>query len=709
VNDPANVSRLRLRSVLPTFRAWHFLRDLPRVLPYARPYWRLGGLSAVLSGLAVLVSLVGPWPLAILIDAVLGNKRVPGPLQPLIGGWGQTALLLFAVFSGLAVTGLENGINVLNNYVTTKLDQRMVLDLRSDMFQHASRLSQEFHDRTLTGQLMYRINNQAAAVGAITVAIIPLLQALATLVGMFVITYTLNARLALLALTVVPFIYYSIGVYATRIEPRLQRVRKLEGQSLSIVHEAMGMMRVVVAFGNEQHEYRQFRKQGEEAVNARIGITVRQTLFSLAVNTITAAGTALVLGYGAQQVLHHHLTVGELVVILAYVAAVYQPLQQISATFSSLQNEFISVRQALGLLQRKPAVENRPGATPVKATGGGAIRFEHVDFDYQGRVGTLADVSFEVQPGQRVAIVGPTGAGKTTLVTLIPRFFDPKRGAIYLDGLDLRTLTIESLRARISVVHQEPLLFSGSVADNIRYSRLDATMEEVVEAAKAANAHDFVTSWPKQYDTRLGERGAQLSGGERQRIAIARAFLKQAPILILDEPTSAIDSRTEKVILDALDRLMVGRTSFIIAHRLSTVRGVDQILVMDGGRLVEQGTHPELFAENGLYRQLYEAQVMQPGPAVRLAAPRGLGNAMLDDAHSLLTAVRLLLEIDPSVLDALSEIAPGDERLPRAAQVLAALPREDLALIRDLNEDLLAREGGERPAPLAATAGGTSS
>lgn len=707
MNGSHGVQRLRLRSVLPTFRAWHFLRDLPRVLPYARPYWRLGGLSAVLSGVAVLVSLIGPWPLAILIDAVLSNKPVPGPLQPLIGDWGQTPLLFFAVITGLLITALENGINVLNDYVTTKLDQRMVLDLRSDMFEHASRLSQEFHDRTLTGQLMYRINNQAAAVGAITVAIIPLVQALATLVGMFVITYTLNAGLALLALTVVPFIYYSIGVYATRIEPRLQGVRSLEGQSLSIVHEAMGMMRVVVAFGNERHEYRQFRSQGEQAVNARIGITVHQTLFSLAVNTITAAGTALVLGYGALQVLHHQLTVGELVVILAYIAAVYQPLQQISATFSSLQNEFISLRQALGLLERKPAVENRPDARPAAATQG-AIRFDHVDFNYEGRIGTLSDVSFEAKPGQRVAIVGPTGAGKTTLVTLIPRFFDPKEGAIYLDGLDLRALTMQSLRAQISVVHQEPLLFSGSVADNIRYSRLDASMNEVIEAAKAANAHDFVMSWPKQYATRLGERGAQLSGGERQRIAIARAFLKRAPILILDEPTSAIDSRTEKVILDALDRLMVGRTSFMIAHRLSTVRGADQILVMDGGRLVEQGTHAELFAADGLYRQLYEAQVMQPG-SVRLAeAPRST-NPTLADAHSLLTAVRLLLEIDPSVLDALSEIAPGDERLPRAAQVLAGLPREDLALLRDLNEDLLARERDEQPTPLAATARGAVS
>jgi ABC-type multidrug transport system fused ATPase/permease subunit len=533
--------------------------------------------------------------------------------------------------------------------------------------------------------------------GAITVAIIPLIQAAATLVGMFLITYTINPRLALLALTVVPFIYYSIGVYATRIEPRLHDVRRLEGQSLAIVHEAMSMLRVVVAFGKENHEHQAFVKQGREAVTARIGVTVRQTLFSLAVNTITAAGTALVLGYGALQVIHNHLTVGELIVILAYVAAVYQPLQQISATFSALQNDFISLRQSLALLERKPAVQNALDAVEVMTAG--AITFEHVHFDYQGRAGTLRDISFEAEPGKRVAIVGPTGAGKTTLVSLIPRFFDPKSGCIRLDGRDLRSLSTESLRAQISVVHQEPLLFSGSVLDNIRYSRLDATMEEVVEAAEAANAHDFIMRWPKQYETTLGERGSQLSGGERQRIAIARAFLKEAPILILDEPTSAIDSRTEKVILDALDRLMVGRTSFVIAHRLSTVRGSDRILVMDDGCLVEQGTHDELHAATGLYRQLFEAQVMQAGTGVRLA-PAG-ENLLLDDAYSLLTAVRLLLEIDPSVLDALAEIAPEDERLPRAAQLLAGLPREDLALLRDLNEDLLARD---RPAPLALAA-----
>jgi len=695
---------MTVRSLLPTFRAWHFFRDLPRVIPYARPYWKLGLASGCLSGASVLVSLIGPWPLAILIDAVLSHKQVPSPLRPLIGDWHQTPLLILAVVGGLLVTGLENGLNVANEYVTTTLDQRMVLDLRSDMFRHASRLSQEYHDRTLTGQLMYRINNQASAVGSITVAIIPLVQALLTLVGMFVITYTLNARLALLALTVVPFIYYSIGVYATRIEPRLQGVRRLEGQSLAIVHEAMAMLRVVVAFGNEDHEYRLFRKQGEEAVAARIGITVRQTVFSLAVNTITAAGTALVLGYGALQVIHHHLTVGELVVVLAYVAAVYQPLQQISSTFSALQNNFIFLRASLEFLRRKPAVVNARDAAPVAAVEGG-IRFEHVAFDYEGRVGTLRDVTFEVQPGQRVAIVGPTGAGKTTLVTLIPRFFDPKSGAIYLDGVDLRKLTMESLRAQVSLVHQEPLLFSGSVAENIRYSRLGATMDEVVEAAKAANAHDFVNRWPEKYNTRLGERGASLSGGERQRIAIARAFLKGAPILILDEPTSAIDSRTEKVILDALDRLMDGRTSFMIAHRLSTVRGADQILVMDDGRLVEQGTHTELYEAGGLYRQLFEAQLMQNGTGGRLSPAELSGGTRLGDAHALLMATRLLLEIDPSVLDELSEISPGDDRISRAAQVLASLPREDLALLRDLNEDLLARERDERESLVQSASG----
>jgi ABC-type multidrug transport system fused ATPase/permease subunit len=296
---------------------------------------------------------------------------------------------------------------------------------------------------------------------------------------------------------------------------------------------------------------------------------------------------------------------------------VYQPLEQMSATISTLQEQFVNVRGALDLRDARVEVEDAPDAIEIDRARG-RIAFEGVHFSYQRRVDTLKDISFEAQAGQRVAIVGPTGAGKTTLISLLPRFYDPARGRILLDGIDIRKLTLRSLRRQISIVLQEPLLFSSSIAENIRYGRLGASTEEVVEAAKNANAHDFIMRLPDKYETKLGERGAMLSGGERQRISVARAFLKDAPICILDEPTSSIDSRTEAVILDSLERLMVGRTTFMIAHRLSTVRNADLILVLNHGELVEQGTHDELLGRESLYQTLHIAQTGQAQQRKRL-------------------------------------------------------------------------------------------
>jgi ATP-binding cassette subfamily B protein/subfamily B ATP-binding cassette protein MsbA len=409
-------------------------------------------------------------------------------------------------------------------------------------------------------------------------------------------------------MTVVPAIYYSVGLYTSRIVPRLQQVRGLEWQTMSIVFEAMSMLRVIAAFARERHEFRRFRSQGMTAANARVKLTVRQTLFSLAVNTWTAAGTALVLGVGAFHVLHGQLSIGELLVVLSYVSAVYGPLETISSSISSMQQQLVNLQGAFYLLDARPDVVDAPDAVELKHSWG-AISFDHVNFNYGGRSGTLKDITFAVLPGQRVAIVGPTGAGKTTLVGLIKRFHDAREGSVSIDGIDVRKVKVKTLREQVSVVLQDPQLFSGSIVENIRYGRLEATEPEVIEAAKAANAHDFIARLPKGYDTELGEGGHQLSVGERQRICVARAFLKDAPILILDEPTSSIDSRTEAVILDALDRLSIGRTTFVIAHRLSTIRNADLILVLDQGQLVERGTHEELLGRDGLYRQLYDAQM----------------------------------------------------------------------------------------------------
>jgi ABC-type multidrug transport system fused ATPase/permease subunit len=437
--------------------------------------------------------------------------------------------------------------------------------------------------------------------------VLPLLQSVFTLVGMFWIALKLDRDLALTSLVVVPFLYYSVRYYTRNIQQPLYRVRMMEGETLSIIHEAISMLRVIVAFGRERHEFTRFREQGEQSVDARVKLTVRQTLFSLAVNTTTATGSAIVLGLGAYHVMLKRLTVGELLIVISYVASVYSPLQSISSTIGSLQDQFMNLAFAFDLLDREPDIRDRPDARPI-VRAAGRLTFEHVHFSYTGRAGTLKDVTFHANEGQVIAIVGPTGAGKTTLASLLPRFYDATEGRILLDGIDIKHLTLESLRHQISIVLQEPLLFSKTIADNIRYGKLDATMDEIVEAAKAANAHEFIMGLPQKYQSMVGERGAQLSGGERQRIAVARAFLKNAPILILDEPTSSIDSKTEAVILDALDRLMIGRTTFMIAHRLATVRHADQILVMNHGHLVQRGTHTELMRQDGLYQQLHEMQ-----------------------------------------------------------------------------------------------------
>ena len=595
------------------------MKHLWRALGYLRPYWRLASASAVLTVLAALSGLLAPWPLKIIVDNVLGTQPLPGILARLVGGYAaQKSTLLIAVAVGsLLVALLHHGITVLQSYVTTSFEQRMILDFRSDLFSHAQRLSMAFHDQRRSGGLIYAINSQADAAAGVVMAAQPLSQSAISLVGMFWVTYKINPTLALLSLSVVPFLYFSVIYYSSRIQSRLMTVKGMEGESLSIIHEAISMLRVIVAFGREKHEHRRFREQGERAVNARIRLTIRQTIFALAVNMITTIGSALVLGYGGWQALQGKLTVGDLLIVIAYIAAVYSPLEAISTTIGSLQDQVVSLRIAFGLLDTDPEIRDTPGALAI-GRAKGDVTFEDIEFSYKGRVDTLKRVSFSAKAGQVIAICGPTGAGKTTLISLLPRFYDAKSGRILLDGVDTKQIALKSLRDQISIVLQEPLLFSGSIAENIRYGRLEATMDDIITAAKNANAHDFISKLPEGYDTLLGERGAQISGGERQRIAVARAFLKDAPILILDEPTSAIDSRTEAVILNALDRLMAGRTTFMIAHRLATIRHADQILVLHHGEIVERGTHEELLQRAGLYKQLSDLQTSQAKRRTRL-------------------------------------------------------------------------------------------
>ena len=588
--------------------AWTLWRLIPRLFPYLKPYKGLVVGSLLLSALAVLIGLADPWPLAFMVDNVLGNHAPPALVTQIIGPQDRYRLLLIAALAGLVLVVVRNAMSVLHEYVNTRVHQRLVLDFRSDLFQHAQRLSVSYHDSRPTGQLMSQINWLPDQAGDLLIGIPPLIQSLVMLIGMFLIAVRLDPVLALLSLTVVPVMYYSVGIYSARIVPRLKYVRALEWQTMSIVFEAVAMLRVIAAFARERYEFRRFRSQGETAADARVNLTVKQTLFSLVVNTWTAAGTALVLGFGAWHVLQGQLSIGELLVFLSYIAAVYGPLETISSTVGSMQQRLINVQGAFMLIDIEPDIVDAPDAAILDRPRG-SVAFDHVSFHYTGRTATLKDITFAVEPAKRVAIVGPTGAGKTTLISLIKRFHDPQSGAVLVDGIDVRKLKVKSLREQVSVVLQTPELFSGPIVDNIRYGRLEATMPEIVEAARSANAHDFIEKLPNGYNTVLGEGGAQLSVGERQRICVARAFLKDAPILILDEPTSSIDSKTETVILDALDRLSVNRTTFVIAHRLSTIRHADLILVLDQGSLIERGTHEELLAQRGLYRQLHDVQI----------------------------------------------------------------------------------------------------
>jgi ATP-binding cassette subfamily B protein len=587
---------------------WELWKSLPRVRPYLGPYRKYLIWVMVLTIATVIFGLAEPWPLAVILNQVLTQEHPTGVTAFLFGTDPTTWVVLVSmVVARFLIIVVGNATTVLSNFFGAKTEQNMVMDLRSDLFAHVQRLSFTFHDERQTGALMSQINLQAASVGNIVMVIPPIIEAMLTLTGMLVIALLIDWEVALLALAVVPLLYWSFGLYGSRIVPRLRKVQQLEWRSLSIVHESMAMLRVIVSFGREEYEHKRFREQGRTAVDERVKLTVGQSMYTLFVQTATAAGTSLVLGVGAWHVMQGKIAIGELIVLMTYIASVYQPLEQISTTVGMIHEELVQFNASLDLLDMEPEVKEKADAVEL-GRARGQVTARNVDFAYKGRSETLSDVSFEARPGERVAIVGHTGAGKSTLMSLLVRFYDPASGGIEIDGVDLRDLKLASLREQISLVLQEPLLFSGTIEENIRYGHLGASDEEIVAAARAANCHDFIEGLPDGYKTELGERGAQLSGGERQRICVARAFLKDAPVLILDEPTSSIDSRTEGVILDALDGLMEGRTSFMIAHRLSTVRHADQILVLQGGRIVERGHHEDLVGRGGVYSELHEAQ-----------------------------------------------------------------------------------------------------
>lgn len=583
------------------------MAQLRWTLSLLQPYRRGVVVLALLALLEIALSMTAPWPLKIVVDNVLAAHPLPAPLAGVVDsviGSSVFALLLVVVVTGLLLQVASEIVAMVQTHIQVRIAQRMVYDLRSRLLAHLQDLPLHHHIQAKTADSVYRIDSDAYCPSDLVLGgVFPLAVAVLKLVVMFVILMRLDTTLALLSLSVAPFLYACLRYYSRRMTDRAEQVKARESALIERAYEMLVSVRAVKSFARERQELARFVKAGSETMDARLTLTWQESLFSVAVTAITLAGTALVLIVGGTHVMDGRLTVGSLLVVIAYLAAVYNPLSSIAETIGSLQQALVSARRVCGIFALSPEKHDAPGARDASGVSG-LVRFDRVSFSYDEDHRVLRDISFDARPGEMVAVVGLTGAGKTTLVSLIPRFFDPTSGRVLIDGIDASRYALRSLRERIAVVPQEPVLFSGSIADNIRYGRLDASGEEIVAAARAAHVHEFVQRLPHGYETQVAEAGATLSGGERQRLGIARAILKNAPILILDEPTSSLDAISEQIVFDALGRLRHGRTTIVIAHRLSTIRDATRILVLDDGRLVAQGTHDDLLASHALYQRM---------------------------------------------------------------------------------------------------------
>ena len=557
-----------------------------RLLGEARPYaLHIVGLLA-LGLLAAPLALLGPLPLKIAVDSVLGAHPLPHALRFL--GTRPTAevALLIAVALLVGTALLKQLQDLATQLLRAYVLEKMTLDMRSRLFLHSQRLSLTHHDRQGTADSIYRIQTDVRDAQSILIeGLFPSITAGLTLVGMLVITARLDWQLAIVALAISPVLFAMNQYYRRRFRVRWREVRSLETSALSVVQEVLGTLRVVKAFGQETREQDRFLERSGQGMWARLRLTAAEGGYGMQVSVLSALGTAAVLFAGIRHVQSGVLTLGELLIVMGYLTQLYEPLKTLSKKATGLQNKLAAAERVFTLLDSEPDVVERPQARPL-ARARGRVEFQHVFAGYSDDRMVLTDISFVVVPGTRVGIAGPTGAGKTTLMSLLLRFYDPRQGRILLDGVDLRDYRLQDLRQQYAMVLQEPVLFSTTLAENIGYARPDAGRDAIVEAAKAAHAHEFIEGLPQGYDTQVGERGMSLSGGERQRVSLARAFLKDAPILILDEPTSAVDIRTESLIMTAMERLMQGRTAFLVAHRLSTLEICDLRLELDQGKLV---------------------------------------------------------------------------------------------------------------------------
>jgi ATP-binding cassette subfamily B protein len=569
-------------------------------------------------------SLLEPWPLKIVLDNVLKSKPSTGRGQAWlhgliasVAGTDKLAIIKFAALAVVAIAILGALCSYTEKYFTTSVGQWVMHDLRRTLYSHIQRMSLAFHDQSQTGDLISRVTSDIDAVQSfIASGLLGALISCITIAGMIGVMFYVNWRFTLIALSVVPVLFLVVFTYTRRIKKASRDVRKKEGEIASVIQEVFTSIRVVKAFAREDYEQHRLEEQSLEGVELALRARGLKARLSPIVEIIVAAGTGLVLWFGGRLALEGGLEPGSLVLFIWYIGKMYKPMQDLSKMTDSYSKAAVGYERICEVLETERDVKDLPGARNAPHLRG-KIEFENVSFSYGPDNPTLNGVSFTIEPGQLVALVGPTGAGKTTVINLIPRFYDPSSGVVKIDGQDVRQLRQKSLREQISFVLQDTILFHGPIWQNIAYGKPDATRAEILHAAELANASEFIDKMQDGYDTMVGERGATLSGGQRQRIAIARAIIRNTPILILDEPSSGLDAGAEHLVFEALDRLMEGKTCIIVAHRLSTIRRADIIFVVKDGAIVERGKHDELMKSGGLYSELYalQFQIEEPEPA----------------------------------------------------------------------------------------------
>ncbi len=571
------------------------MKSLLRVLHYLRPHRGLALATLLCAACATAMELVPPWVIKIIIDDVIQA--------------GQTALLPWIAGGLVAAYALKNVFASLRIRLNNRLEQTVVHDVRSGVFAALQRLSISYFENRSTGEIMSRVTNDTEHLERIFIdGLEGVLTASLTLIGITAMLFSLNWRLAALALLPIPALVLSAGWFTKTVHGYYHQIRKHSAELSGYLQDALSGIRETMGFNRHAHEQRRFDRLSRAYSDSNLKAMYLWSLYSPGMIFIGSLGTVLILWYGAHETAAGRLTVGELVLFLSYLGLFYVPINQIHSVNHMLQHALAASERVFEVLDAVPDVRDRPGVVAPREKVRGGVVFKAVGFHYRPDVQVIKGLSTSVSPGERVALVGPSGAGKSTLLKLLMRFYDVTDGAILIDGTDIRDLPIAYLRDQIGLVQQEPFLFNGTVRDNILYADSAASQDRVEAVARAARAHEFIAALPEGYDTWIGERGVKLSVGQKQRVSIARVLLKDPPIVIFDEATSNIDTETEVKIREALDELTKGRTTFIIAHRLSTLQDVDRILVLEAGRLVEEGRHEELLSRGGLYAGLYDAQ-----------------------------------------------------------------------------------------------------